>query len=73
METEWNLFNSPHTYTLKRFIVSFLWHCFRNIDDEKVAMKAKAEEGGDTVVGNYATYDQVLITDVGLSPLKQLL
>lgn len=36
-------------------------------------MKAMAEEGDDTVVGNYATYDQVLITDVGLSPLKQLL
>lgn len=36
-------------------------------------MKAMAEAGGDTVVGNYATYDQVLITDVGLSPLKQLL
>lgn len=73
METGWNLFNSSLTCTLKRFIVSFLWHCFRNIDDEKVAMKAMAEEGGDTVVGNYATYDQVLITGVGLSPLKQLL
>lgn len=35
-------------------------------------MKGMAEEGGDTVVGNYATYDQVLITGVGLSPLKQL-
>lgn len=71
METVWNLFNSSHT--LKLFIVSFLWHCFRNIDDEKVAMKAMAVEGGDTVVGNYATYDQVLITDVGLSALNQLL
>nr|XP_019929778.2 carboxypeptidase B [Crassostrea gigas] len=31
----------------------------KNIDDEKVAMKAMAEAGGDTVVGNYATYDQI--------------
>lgn len=60
-------------YTLTQLI-----HCllscallYRNIDEEKAAMIAKAQAEGEPVVGNYATYDQVLITGVSFSPFKQ--
>lgn len=44
---------------------------YRNIDEEKAAMIAKAQAEGEPVVGNYATYDQVLITGVSFSPFRQ--
>lgn len=34
-------------------------------------MIAKAQAEGEPVVGNYATYDQVLITGVSFSPFRQ--